>query len=149
MHFSVKKTYERLKVKGKNLKNRKEIHGFLEKVNYFKEALNLHNDDLSRTIFQNYKILESVTQEILKIREDLLENAIVKGKTRQSKDHLNSLQNLKKQIQKMRSLIKLLGDLKKDEQVWTDTKVLSATLPKKIVNKFKLFVLFLLKGSLF
>lgn len=149
MHFSVKKTFERLKVKGKNLKNRKEIHGFLEKVNYFKEALNLHNDDLSRTIFQNYKILESVTQEILKIREDLLENAIVKGKTRQSKDHLNSLQNLKKQIQKMRSLIKLLGELKKDEQVWTDTKVLSATLPKKIVNKFKLFVLFLLKGSLF
>lgn len=106
--------------------------------------MTLHNDDLSQTIFQNYKILEGVTQEILKIREDLLENAIVKGKTRQSKDHLNSLQNLRKQIQKMRSLIKLLGDMKKDEQIWTDTKVLSATFPKKIVRKFKLFSLSLL-----
>lgn len=123
-----------MKNRAKNLKNRKEIHFFLEKIKNFKEALNLHNDELSRSILQNYKILEGVTREILKIREDLLENSILNGKNKQTKSQLDSLNTLKRQIEKMKSLIKLLEDLKSDQKMWTNTRVLSSTFPRKIVD---------------
>lgn len=123
-----------MKNRAKNLKNRKEIHFFLEKIKNFKQALNLHNDELSRSILQNYKILEGVTREILKIREDLLENSILNGKNKQTKSQLDSLNTLKKQIEKMKSLIKLLEDLKSDQKMWTNTRVLSSTFPRKIVD---------------
>ena len=111
------------------MKNRKEIEGFIAKVKYFKQALNLHNNELSKAIFQNYKSLESVTQEILKIREDLLESDINQGKTKQSKQQISYLKNLKMQISKIRSLVELLNDFKTDQKMWDN-------FPRKIVLLF-------------
>lgn len=122
-----------MKAKGGNLKNRKEIQGFMSKVKYFKQALNMHNEELSRTIFQNYRILETVTQEILKIREDLLESDINQGKTKQSKEHITYIQNIKRQVAKVRNLIKMLSELKNDQKMWDNPKVLSESFPRKIV----------------
>ena len=106
----------------------------MAKVKFFKQALNMHNEELSKAIFQNYRILETVTQEILKIREDLLENDINQGKTKQSKDHIGYIQNLKKQVGKVRSLIKMLATLKNDQKMWENPKVLGDSFPKKIVE---------------
>ena len=121
-------------MKGGNLKNRKEIQSFMAKVKFFKQALNMHNEELSKAIFQNYRILETATQEILKIREDLLENDINQGKTKQSKDHIGYIQNLKKQVGKVRALIKMLAALKNDQKMWENPKVLSDSFPRKIVE---------------
>ena len=105
------------------------------RIKYFKQALNLHNEEVSKGVFQNYKILETVTQEILKIREDLLESDLSKGKTKRSKEQLKYLQNLKKQIIKIRSLIKLLADFKGDAKMWSNSKVLCQNFPRQIVKK--------------
>ena len=57
---------------GKHLVSKESLVNFAYKLHHLKNALKLHNSDISGNILENYKILHVVFKEILSIKKELL-----------------------------------------------------------------------------
>jgi len=42
------------------------------KLNHFKDALDIHNEELSQNILDNYRLLEEILKEILDIKKEIV-----------------------------------------------------------------------------
>lgn len=132
MHVLVKSTFVKLEKASKNVNSRSGVLTLLERIQLYNKALNLHDEELSKTIYQNYHILETIINQLLNIRETLLEMDLNNGNLVQKRQKLKRIQELKAQIGNIKEMVSLLRGMR-DNVMWKDVRVLSNTFPSQIV----------------
>lgn len=123
------------------MNSRSGVLNLLERIQLYNKALNLHDEELSKAIYQNYHILETIINQLLNIRETLLEMDLNNGNLVQQRQKLKRIQELKAQIGNIKEMVSLLRGMR-NNVMWKDVRVLSNTFPSQIVDL--IFILYLI-----
>ncbi len=123
----------------KVVNSRSGVLSLLERIQLFNKALTLHDEELSKVIYQNYHILETIINQLLNIRETLLEMDLNSGNLLQKRLKLKRIQDLKSQIANIKEMVNLLKGLR-DNVMWRDVRVLSNRFPSHIVDIFFILI---------
>ena len=95
--------------------------------------------------------METVINQLLNIRETLLEMDLNNGNLVQKRQKLKRIQELKAQIGNIKEMVSLLRGMR-DNVMWRDVRVLSNTFPSQIVALifiFYLLIAYIILGTLF